>query len=335
MAVWALTLGCLLATSAFAQEVEEQRRAVLEQQVRTQLGEYADDFPELRFMVLEGSPEEALGHLDSRLGRAPVSLDYEHPTEMRSHLVALALERVRIMLEANAPSASLLQPTADARPLCVITLAPCAIARDDRTATCHFLGLSPEQGELIAREAYLPCEDYLAFVLDHEAYHCLDAWHHGPQPVSFAEHWAAYWQFRGENGADAYAMGRHLQRSGVEGPFPANFARIRDWSLLHGEADHWTGRSLARLEANRAEFAELSARASLLAATHVRDTAVGDYPDFLRYRASLAEALRRVGQDPGDGPASEPGSDRSVEPDPALVAELIQRIVTAHEALVR
>ena len=182
MAVWALTLGCLLATSAFAQEVEEQRRAVLEQQVRTQLGEYADDFPELRFMVLEGSPEEALGHLDSRLGRAPVSLDYEHPAEMRSHLVALALERVRIMLEANAPSASLLQPTADARPLCVITLAPWAIARDDRTATCHFLGLSPEQGELIAREAYLPCEDYLAFVLDHEAYHCLDAWHHGRNP---------------------------------------------------------------------------------------------------------------------------------------------------------
>ena len=311
---------------------EPERRAELRAQVHTRLEAYADAFPELRFLVLDGAPAEQMARLGALLGEAPASLDYEHPADLRADLMVLSLARIQLMLEAEAPSASLLHTgTADERPLCVITLAPCAIARDDRTATCHLLGLSPEQGRRIDRERYLPCEDYLGFVVDHEAYHCLDAWAHGPQPMSSAEHWGEYWQFRGENGADAFAMARHVQRRGGDTAFAANFARIRDWSLLHGGADHWSGATLARLEETRAEFSGLSARATLAGVTRLRDAVVGDYADFLIYRASVAEALRRrTGHEAGDAPGP---AGRHADPEPALVKELSERLTRAQREL--
>lgn len=328
---WVLcTIIVALGSVALAQDAEPERRAVLEARIETRLAEYAATFPELRFVLLSGPPEAVLPQLRSLLGPTAVNLDYEHPDALRAALMDLSLARIRTMLEVDAPSASLLRPDEDEpHPLCVMTVEPCAVARDDRTATCHFLDLPPGRIGAVPRERYLPCEAYLDFVLDHELYHCLDSWHHGPQPMSFAEHWGEYWQFRRENGADAFAMARYLQRRGeAGGRFAANFGRIRDWSALRGDPDHWTGRSLSRVEAAAEALIGMDAQDTFAWVGRLREAVVGEERDYLVYRASVAEAMRRAGHRPApDVP------DPDVDFDPELVEDLLSRSRQADRAL--
>ena len=88
----------------------------------------------------------------------------------------VSVERIRMMLQYQAPSASLFK--VDNHPgwqqhVCVLTINPIEEAPDSIGATRNLLDLPQELMQKIPKDMHLSPDDYLAFVIDHEIYHCL------------------------------------------------------------------------------------------------------------------------------------------------------------------
>jgi hypothetical protein len=275
----------------------DQLRDVLVSQQRF----YEQSFPDLRFVLLEGAsaPAREIEALVDLLGREPSSLDYEHPAELRALLTEVSLERIRLMLRHQIPSASLFRPdptTAEAEDVCVITLSRCMITSDAYGAIGSMLDLPDKALSQIPEAIRRECAAYLMFAFDHEAYHCLSSLYDGPQPMSFEDLWGEYWHFRSEQGADAYAMARHLQRHGGRTHFADEIRRLRGTSLYDGDIDHWTGTALDHvLDLPPKELADASASELLGKARRIRDALAPDYPSYLAYRRAAIEAMRALG----------------------------------------
>ena len=272
----------------------------LDAEVAEHRRQYQAAFPEILFVTLKGGKDwsgELVG-LSVLLGHQPRSLDYEHPQHLRADLMDLSLARLRLMLQHRAPSASLFradEPQGWAENICVITLDPCIIASDDAQATAHLLDLDPEAKARIPARFRLDCDEYLRFVFDHEAYHCLSSLYGGPQPRSFEPLWAEYWHYLSELGADGYALGMHLARRGEVTPFARNLQRIRGTALYAGDIDHWTYPALEHvLQRGPASFRGLTRRQIFEQAEDIRRHLLPDYASYLIYRRAALAAMRRL-----------------------------------------
>ena len=312
-----------LASAGEAPERDPVRASRLRAILTEQLDLYARAFPDIRFLVLEGSENRAgiLAALSGFLGPEPVNLDYEHPPEMRATLVDASLGRIALMVHYQLPSATLFRsdaPGHEGENVCVLTIDACAIARDDTRATRFMLDLTEDEIGRVPAERRLQCEEHLRFTFEHEAYHCLSVRYGGAQPMSHEALWAEYWHFRHENGADAYAMARHLQRHGEGSVFADNLRRVRGMALYGGDVDHWTRAALDRVLALSAdELAGLSPTAVFERSNRIRDAIVPDYAAYLDYRRAAVEAMATLGVD--EAVVEEARASLPVgEPDPCL-----------------
>ena len=220
--------------------------------LKKKLQYYRAQYPEILILNLEGGVDfpADLVALDLVLGFQPVSLDYEHPPELRKDLMVVSFERIISMLRYQAPSAALFKaddPLGWQEHVCVLTIDPRKIAADSNTASQHLLSLPPEAIRNIPRDFKLLSGNYLEFVIDHEIYHCLKSMYVGPQQRSHMQFWAEYNQFVEEQGADAYALGMHIKLQGEITPFTANIRRIRGMSLYNADPDHLTCKALERV----------------------------------------------------------------------------------------
>jgi hypothetical protein len=334
----AIALGALTALLPTPRVIAQQSPASLDVAVAEKRRYYDEQFPEILFLTLKGGSAwiEDVTALAIILGQEPASLDYEHPADLRADLMTLSFKRVQLMLQYRAPSASLFRaddPKDWQEKVCVITLDPCAIASDDEQATRHLLDLSEEEWERIAPELRLQCADYLDFVFDHEAYHCLSSLYNGPQPRSFEPLWGQYWHHRMENGADAFAIAMHLKKYGRVTRFAKNLQRIRGAALYEADIDHWTSRAIAAvLQDEPGQFGRISVREIFDYATGVRDRIVPDYDSYLGYRASAVAAMAQIGI--SEHIRAELQEDLAgVQADPKLTADLLRHSQTCRRTL--
>jgi hypothetical protein len=305
-----------MATTALDAAVNERRRY------------YNERFPQILFLTLKGGNLwlEDLTAVSILLGQEPASLDYEHPPELREDLMTVSLQRLELMLRYQAPSASLFladQPMGWPENVCVITIDPCAIAGDDDQATRHLLDLPEEELARLSPDVKLQCMDYLRFVFDHEAFHCLSSLYKGPQPSSFEPLWAEYWHHREENGADVFATAMHLKHhQGMTG-FARNLLRVRCMALYNGDADHWTSRAIAEpLQEDPIRFSTLSVEEIFKHASGIRDRPMPDYDAYLTYRASALAAMEQIGI-PDNAITELRKGLEDLEPDPDLTAQIL------------
>ena len=162
--------------------------------------DYGHLYPEITFLILQGE-EEFLADmmtLNRELGSQPSSMDYEHPLVLREDLMYVSVERIRIMLESQSPSASLFEVDTNQSHqeyVCVLTINPRWVAADSIIATTHLLDLPQEVIKKIPQDMRLLPADYLAFVIDHEVYHCLKSMYVGPQLMSHKELWGGITTF--------------------------------------------------------------------------------------------------------------------------------------------
>jgi hypothetical protein len=259
---------------------------------------YADTFPELTFIVIQGgaSSAEDLEALSVLLGPEPVSLDYEHPPQLREDLMYVSLERIRIMLESNTPSASLIRaddPAGQNDKICIITINPTAIATDDLTATHYLIEPYYQIRGKIKDEKLVDRKSFLEFVFDHEVYHCLESNFIGPQPMSHREFWADYYHYRHENAADAFAIAMHIMNHQAVTEFVTQMIAIRGLSLYCDDCNHWTPRIIQHV-ANTDPVALISKDTMALFryASSLRDTIAPGYNDYLLYRSAAREVCR-------------------------------------------
>jgi hypothetical protein len=275
--------------------VQPEGDAVLSGIIKRKQRFYAETFPELEFIVLEGGKSwaEDFEGLSELLGPAPVSLDYEHPSKLREDLIYVSLERIRLMLVGNSPSASLIR-TDEAMDrhakLCIITINPQAIAADNRIATHYLIEPYHEiQGE-ITKENLVDRKYFLEFVFDHEIYHCLESHLIGPQPMSHLEYWADYYDYRHEIGADTFAIAMHIKRHQAVTGFVNKMIRIRGLSLYCDDCNHWTPHAIEHVaKTDPVKLISMDTMELFRYASSLRDDIAHDYKSYLLYRSAAKE----------------------------------------------
>ena len=262
---------------------------------------YKQLYPEILFLVLEGGDEllDDMMVLDLLLGYQPMSLDYEHPPNLREDLMFVSAERIWHMLQHQAPSASLFKadnPLGWQEHICVLTIAPQEVAADSSQATQHLLNFPEKIIRQIPSNFQLQSGDYLEFVFDHEVYHCLQSMYVGPQQRSHKEFWAEYNNFLDEQGADAYALGMHIKNRGDVSPFAKNISRIRGMALYNADPDHLTCKALEQvLQLPVKTITEMNAKEVFNMANRIKDRITIDYDEYIQYLASAVQAMKELG----------------------------------------
>jgi len=274
----------------------------IEQILEQKLGFYATRYSDIDFILLDtaGKVDRNMAILHKILGEEPVPLDYEHPESVRHTLLMATLARIELLLHTDVGSATLFKPGKDAlarrKRVCVITMNPFGIARDDRAATHYLLDLPEEEFATIPEGHYLDKLAHLRFALDHEVYHCLDTIMHGPVPISRLKYWGDYHMLREEDAADSFGLIMHMASQGSLDSYAQMLWYIRGLSLLSGDIDHYTYQALAiALQQDPARLADENFDARLQLADQISKQAVGSYDDFLRYAQAACAAVRELG----------------------------------------
>ena len=305
-----------------------EKRSYLNTLLEDKVEDYRHLYPEIMFMVLQGKNKimDDMMTLDAALGDLPSSMDYEHPPELREDLMYVSAKRIRMMLQSHAPSASLFKvdnPIGGQEHVCVLTINPIAVAPDSIGATENLLDLPREVMQNIPKDILLSPDDYLAFVIDHEIYHCLKSMFVGPQLLSQKELWAEYNLFFNEQGADAYAVAMHIKSRGEVSRFAKNILRIRGMALYSVDPGHMTYRGIEQLLKTPIEnIADMSANEVFDLANSIKDHLTTSYDIYVRQLASVVQAMTVIGV--GELVSAEfRNRTKGIKVDPEQVKELV------------
>jgi hypothetical protein len=262
---------------------------------------YRHLYPEVSFLILKGGDELVadMMALDLALGHQPSSMDYEHPQKLREDLMLASANRIVYMLQYKMPSASLFK------------------------ADTPLLDLPEDFIQKISDDLRLQPADYLEFVIDHEVYHCLQSMYVGPQEMSQKEFWGEYNSFLNEQGADAYALGMHINTRLEVPSFARNILRIRGMSLYTADPDHLTCKALQQIfKVPVEDIAEMSAKEIFDTAHQIQGRLAMSYDEYIQYLASSIQAMKALGVE--DLVSDELRSRiKGVQSDPAQVKELV------------
>lgn len=262
-------------------------------------------YPDIAFLILQRDREsyDDLVTLDVVLGYQPQSLDYEHPPELREDLMYASIERILIMLNSGLSSASTFKvdtPLGWQERVCVLTINAGATAADSIMATKDLLNFSRKAVQKIPNAMLLHPDDYLAFVIDHEVYHCLKSINTGPQLMSKKDLWAGYNNYHEEQAADAdadaYALAMHIKYRNDKSNFAENILRIRGMGLYNADPDHLTYRALEEvLKVPSKQIEEMSAKEVFYLANTIKKHMTLSYDLYLQHLSSVAQAMKEIG----------------------------------------
>ena len=286
---------------------------------------YFDAFPSMDYVVLKGGDTllDDIEGLVVLLGHQPVNLDYEHPSDSREDLMYVSLERIRMMLESDTPSASLFladEPLGWREKLCVLTLHPEQIAANDQVATYFLIESYFEIKGKIKPEHHLDRRAFINFVFDHEVYHCLESDLIGPQPMSYMEFWGDYYHYRHEIGADAFAIAMHIKRHGKVTEFVRSIALIRGLSLYCDDCNHWTSEIIRKVSNMDTDLLTSMSTMDIFSYTStLRDKYSPSYPEYLVYRSTAQKVCDQI-----SGKLWRAGKEELPEPNPQLMNNMLE-----------
>jgi len=293
---------------------------------------YNRHFKEIQFVFLQGGENwtDDIDILNLLLGYLPSNLCYEHPSDLRQELMDVSINHLVNMLRNQIPFASLFRadkPLGWRENVCVISLDPAAVAGNDVVATHFMFELDTAVVEQLPAAERLPSQEFLHFLIDHEIFHCLDALYNGPQPMSHQELWGQYYNFRRENGADAFAFAINIKQQGKHSGFMQAMKDYRGAAIYGGDPDHWTYDAIRQVEQMPiAELQRATVQDMLHRASEIRDSVAGDYEGYLQYRTTAFDAMRRLH-------AEEGGELSEFQPD--VDPELLQRLMAISSSILQ
>jgi len=266
---------------------------------------YQEQFPTIHFVHLEGGERwhgEMIALVAALQGDVQ-PLDYRHPPALRESLMEVTLARLVGMLRGNVISSTAfrLPPGSPVgRPnLCVITLNPERLVTDDRESTRDMLELDEEAMTGLHADRLLDHHAHLDFVIDHEAFHCLDSVLAGGTPLIRRSFDGLYHQFRRESLADTFALAMHLRTQGVVTDYARNITLARALCLRAGGPNHCTSSSLrSLLVQDAAALQTLPVRDILALAGRAVDATLPGYQDYVDEQAAALKAAGHLGLGP-------------------------------------
>ena len=201
---------------------QDSSRLTTADPVDQQLAGYARRIPEMGFLRVYGEKgAQFTKRLPGMLGTGAKNMDYAHEENQRQDIVNLQLYRIAKMAEQGMPSATLFKLGKDSafdhRYLCVVTLDTRPFQLDIRN------------------------EDFLRFTVDHEAFHCLDAYFEGaPFRKTSNGVTSHYDHFLSEARADAYASLMFRRTHAPKKDFLNRMAILRTQALADEDTLHLT-----------------------------------------------------------------------------------------------
>jgi hypothetical protein len=283
---------------------EQKRHEQLDHVIQRKLAFYAKHYPNINFVLLDsaGDVSRNMGILAKVIGEDPDPLDYAHPKDLQYTLLMTTLMRIELLLNTDAGSATLFKPgkgaLAQRKYVCVITMHPWQIAKDNHAATRHLLEIADSEFAKIPPSHYLDHIAHLQFALDHEVYHCLDTVFNGPVPMSSRKYWGDYYMLKEESAADAFGLIMHVAAHKSITPYAQSLRNIRGLVLLGGDLNHFSYQSLGVvLQQAPLILAGKDLQSRVQLASQISQQVVGSYKDYLRYVQAACFAMRQLGHE--------------------------------------
>lgn len=296
--------------------------------IQEQLAVYNEAFPDIQFVHLRnGEWEKSLQALELLIGYQATNLDYEHPLELREDLLFVTVAKIQMMLVNKMASSYLFKagqmPATSRSHICVITLPPASVASNQQ-ATRSFIDLPADILASLPASAYLDKTQHLQFILDHEAYHCLDTFHDGGIPMSDKDFSTRYDCFKRENRADMFAIAMNIRRHRKPTSYVNNVMTLRGMTLINGEMQHDSSRAMQLvLNANQDTIVNSQPPALLQQVKLLYQTIEPDYEEYLDFRRAAVEAIQQLGKQVNE--YETPFAPTDHKPDPEKVQQLVDQ----------
>lgn len=306
--------------------------------VDQQLARYARQVPEMGFLRLYGKGgANMVSALPFFLGEGAFNADYEHDESAREILLELQIQRIALMLREGRPSATLFKvgfaSQFEHANLCVITLDADKYRRESGSAARLLAPSLHEDGAAGDPDGPMDVGDFLRFSVDHEVFHCLNAYFNGP---AFRKtHDVLERTYQGhvnEAQADVFASLAFKHNDAASVGFLRDVAAMRTLSVLDLNVAHVTGDIILHSMAIPRYHRPTSLQERIAESRKLVSDIVPSANQFAQRLARVVHAAERLGRDPApilDELAGQP----LPRPAEEKVSALIASVATARRRL--
>ena len=301
----------------------------INQAIQNKLDYYNQTFPYIQFVHLKnGEWEKSLQALELFIGYQATSLDYEHPKELREDLLYVTVAKIQMMLVKKITSSYLFKvgemPVASKKHTCVITLDAATNVLTNQIATQYFIDLPLETLNTLPEKSYLNKEQQLDFIIDHEAFHCLDSFHYGGIPMSMKEYSTRYDCFKREIQADMFAIAMHMRRNKKLTHFANNIMTLRAMTLLNGELQHDSSSAMQlMINTDKENFIHTQPMELVKKVKQLYKTIAPNYEEYLDFRVAAIEVISLLGKQVNE--YEKPFSPTGRQPDKEIMQRLMKQ----------
>ena len=275
----------------------------INQDIQNKLDYYNSIFPYIQFVHLKnGEWEKSLKALELLIGYQATSFDYEHPKELREELLFVTIAKIKMMLVNKIASSYLFKvgeiPAASIKHVCVITLDAAASVLTDQVATQYFIDLPSDTLKSLPKKSFLDKEQHLDFIIDHEAFHCIDTYHGGGIPISKKVFSTRYDCFKRELQADMYAIAMNMRREKKLTRYANNVMNLRAMTLLNGEPQHDSFSAMQlMINSDKEKLILTEPKALLKKVKHLYKTIAPSYEEYIDFRVAAVEVIHMLGKE--------------------------------------
>jgi len=272
--------------------------------VDQQLARYARLLPDMGFLRLyDQGGANMVSILPLFLGEGASNADYEHDESARENLLELQMKRIALMVRESLPSATLFKTGLASQfehpYLCVITLDADKFRRESGLATRLLAPSLTDHGAASEPAGTVGVSDFLRFTIDHEVFHCLNAYYNGPNfRKTRDELRRVYQEHINEAQADAFASQMFMREGSESVDFLRNVAALRMLSVLDLDIAHFTGDMILQLIGNPESHPPKSLRQRVEASRALVSEIVPSATEFAQRLADVVYVAERLGRNP-------------------------------------
>ena len=274
----------------------------INQDIQNKLDYYNEVFPDIQFVYLKnGEWEKSLQALELFIGYQATSLDYEHPKELREELLFVTVAKIQMMLVSKVASSYLFKvgeiPAASKKQVCVITLDAATSVLTNQVATQYFIDLPSDTLQSLPKKSYLDKEQQLDFIIDHEAFHCIDSYLYGGIPMSKKVFSTRYDCFRRELQADMFAIAMNVRREKKLTRYAKNVMNLRAMTLINGEPQHDSFSAMQLvINSDRKKLIQAQPMALVKKVKHLYKSIAKSYDEYIEFRVAAVEVIGMLGK---------------------------------------
>ena len=301
----------------------------INQAIKKKLDYYNQTFPYIQFVHLKnGEWEKSLQALELFIGYQATSLDYEHPKELREDLLYVTVAKIQMMLINKITSSYLFKvgeiPAASKKHACVITLDAATNVLTNQVATEYFIDLPQDTLKSLPENSYLDKDQHLDFIIDHEAFHCLDSFHYGGIPMSKKAFSTRHDTYKRELQADMFAIAMHIRRNKKLTRYANNIMTLRAMTLLNGELQHDSSSAMQlMINSDKEKFIHTQPMELVKKVKQLYKTIAPSYEEYIDFRVAAIKVIDMLEKQVNE--YEKPFSPAGHKPDKEIMQKLMKQ----------